>query len=208
MNATRRLLASTALLLAPLSLAACQTEVPEDQRTATSLPAPTNSTGATLPAASGAHNAADAMFAEMMRVHHEQALTLSDLVLAKDGIDPRVRTLAEQIKGAQGPEIDQMRGWLAGWGIQPGSLGDHSAHMEGMVSEADLDRLKAADAGQGQRLFLEFMIAHHEGAVTMAQDQLRMGVNGQAKDLSGVIIGAQKKEIAQMRGLLKELPAA
>lgn len=205
MNATRRALAAAALLLAPLSLAACQSAVPEDQRTATPLPAPTNAAGATLPAAQGEHNAADAMFVEMMRVHHEQALTLSDLVLAKDGIDPRVRTLAEQIKAAQTPEIDQMRGWLAGWGIAPGSMGDHSAHMDGMVSEADLGRLKAAGAAEGQRLFLEFMIAHHEGAVTMAQDQLRQGTNGQAKELSGAIIGTQKKEIGQMRALLKEL---
>ena len=188
-----------------LGATACQASVPEDLRTTQALPSPTGATGQPLAAAAGEHNAADTMFAEMMRVHHEQALTLSDLVLAKPGLDPRVRAMAQQIKAAQTPEIDQMVGWLAGWGITPGSMGDHTGHMTGMVSQADLEKIRAADGASGQKLFLKHMIEHHEGAVDMAEDELRLGLNPDAKALARTIIAAQEKEISEMRALLKSL---
>lgn len=71
---------------------------------------------ATTSAAAETHNQADVMFAQHMIPHHEQAIEMSDIVLAKQGIDPRVVTLANQIKAAQGPEIEQMKGWLKQWG--------------------------------------------------------------------------------------------
>ncbi|WP_234714477.1 DUF305 domain-containing protein, partial [Mycobacterium tuberculosis] len=58
------------------------------------------------------------MFVTMMIPHHEQAIEMSDILLAKDGADPRVVELAEQIKAAQGPEIDKMLGWLEDWGVE------------------------------------------------------------------------------------------
>jgi uncharacterized protein (DUF305 family) len=63
-----------------------------------------------------AHNQADVMFAQHMIPHHQQAIEMSDIVLAKDGIDGRVVNLANQIKAAQGPEIQQMQTWLSQWG--------------------------------------------------------------------------------------------
>jgi uncharacterized protein (DUF305 family) len=59
------------------------------------------------------------MFAQMMIPHHQQAIEMSDILLAMDGIDPRVTELATQIKAAQAPEIARMSGWLAGWGQNP-----------------------------------------------------------------------------------------
>jgi uncharacterized protein (DUF305 family) len=66
--------------------------------------------------AAGPHNDADVMFAQMMIPHHEQAIEMSDMILAKDGVNGEITELAQQIKDAQAPEIAQMRGWLAGWG--------------------------------------------------------------------------------------------
>ncbi|MCJ0905217.1 DUF305 domain-containing protein [Rhodococcus sp. ARC_M6] len=63
-----------------------------------------------------AHNQADVTFAEQMIPHHSQAVEMSDMLLSKDGIDPRVTALAEQIKAAQGPEIEQLQNWLSTWG--------------------------------------------------------------------------------------------
>src|SRR5882724_5357650 len=63
-------------------------------------------------AAAEAHNDADVMFAQHMIPHHQQAVEMSDMLLAKQGIDPRVTQLATQIKAAQGPEIQQMQSWL------------------------------------------------------------------------------------------------
>ena len=57
------------------------------------------------------------MFARMMIPHHQQAIEMSDMILAKQGIDPRVIDLAKQIKAAQGPEIEKMQGWLNQWGM-------------------------------------------------------------------------------------------
>ncbi len=66
-----------------------------------------------------AHNPADVTFAQHMIPHHQQAIQMSDMVLGKQGIDPRVVTLAQQIKAAQGPEIEQMQTWLSQWGAPP-----------------------------------------------------------------------------------------
>lgn len=70
----------------------------------------------TATATAAEHNQADVMFAQTMIPHHAQAIEMSDVLLAKQGIDPRVTELATRIKAAQGPEIEQMQGWLTQWG--------------------------------------------------------------------------------------------
>jgi uncharacterized protein (DUF305 family) len=71
---------------------------------------------ATTTATAGAHSQADVTFAQEMIPHHAQAIEMSNVILAKEGIDPRVNDLAKQIKAAQGPEIDQLQSWLSAWG--------------------------------------------------------------------------------------------
>src|SRR5699024_912269 len=111
-------------------------------------------------------NDADVMFASMMIVHHEQAIEMSDIVLAKEDVNPQVVELAEAIKTAQGPEIEQLQAWLEDWGVDPDQQQmDGMDHGDGMMSEDDLAALEAADGPEASRLFLEQMIAHHEGAV-------------------------------------------
>src|SRR3954468_16603841 len=80
-----------------------------------------------------AHNNADVMFAQHMIPHHQQAIEMSDMLLAKQGIDPRVTELAKQIKAAQGPEIQQMQSWLTQWGnpaMPPMTSGDMPGHSD------------------------------------------------------------------------------
>ena len=144
-------------------------------------------------------NAADIMFAQMMLPHHEQALEMSGIVLAKDGVDVDVAELAEQIEAAQGPEIEQLESWLDEWGAP--ARGNDMA-MDGMVSEAELDDLEAADGASASQVFLEQMIAHHEGAVAMAEEHLENGAHEGALAMSEAIIESQTAEIAQMRELL------
>ncbi len=90
----------------------------------------------TTSAAAEAHNQADVMFAQHMIPHHQQAIEMSDMILAKQGIDPRVLELANQIKAAQGPEIEQMQGWLKGWGqpMMPGMEMPGQTGMPGVPS--------------------------------------------------------------------------
>lgn len=89
----------------------------------------------------------------MMIPHHKQAVEMSDLMLAKSGIDPEVKTLAEQIKAAQQPEIDTMKSWLKAWGeTMPDHRGmDHGSDNGGMMTPEDMRALEAADAAEGQK---------------------------------------------------------
>lgn len=151
--------------------------------------------------AAGEANEADVMFAQMMIPHHEQALEMSTIVLAKDGVDPDVAELAEGIAAAQGPEIEQLEAWLDEWGV-PGMPSDHGMAMDGMLTEEQLDELEAADAASGSQLFLEQMIEHHEGAIDMAEAHQDSGRHEGALELSASIIETQAAEIERMRELL------
>lgn len=77
---------------------------------------PSTSAPATSAAASADFNDADAMFAQKMIPHHAQAVEMSDIILAKEGVPAEVTDLATRIKAAQGPEIEKMTGWLQSWG--------------------------------------------------------------------------------------------
>lgn len=107
----KSLAAGAAAVAALVALTACSnssTDQSAQSSTAASVTATT--------ASADAHNQADVTFAQQMIPHHAQAIEMSDVVLAKDGIDPRVTELATQIKAAQGPEIEQLQGWLTEWG--------------------------------------------------------------------------------------------
>ncbi|GAA4677498.1 DUF305 domain-containing protein [Gordonia humi] len=149
-----------------------------------------------------AHNAADVMFAQMMIPHHRQAVTMSEILLAKQGVPSDVRTLATSIKGAQAPEVEQLTGWLTEWGEPTQTeMSDH--RMDGMVSEADLTRLEDAVGAEAAALYLRQMIGHHEGAVDMAKTEIANGENTDAVAMAHSIVATQQKEIDRMRTMLE-----
>jgi uncharacterized protein (DUF305 family) len=159
-------------------------------------------------AAAEAHNDADVMFAQHMISHHTQAIEMSDTLLAKQGIDPRVTELANQIKAAQGPEIQQMQGWLTQWGtssMPPMSGHGDMAGMSGMMSEQDMTALKDTQGVDASKLFLTPMIAHHEGAITMAQNEIKDGQYPPAVEMAHAIVTTQQQEIDTMKGILASL---
>ena len=158
------------------------------------------------PAADGAsaHNSEDVMFAQHMIPHHSQAVEMADILLAKDDVDARVTELAKEIKAAQAPEIEQMQGWLTSWGNPPMPAMDHGS-MEGMVAPADIEKLKAASGPEATTLFLNQMIGHHEGAITMAKSVLDGGQFEPAKTMAQAIIDSQQHEIDEMKAILDSL---
>ena len=182
-----------------LTLAACSAGEPGAGAPSVSAP----SAGATSPS-SVAKNPADIMFVVMMIPHHEQAVEMSDLLLAKSGVDADVRKLAEQIKGAQQPEIDQMKEWLADWGVDDSHMGgmDHSGHMGGMLSKEQLEKLREANGPTGQKLYLEGMVEHHQGAIDMANNVLGAGQDPDVKKLAEAIVVSQQAEIVEMTKML------
>jgi uncharacterized protein (DUF305 family) len=150
------------------------------------------------------HNTADVTFAQHMIPHHQQAVQMSDTVLSKQGIDPRVVTLANAIKAAQGPEIQQMQGWLSAWG-EPTTMAMPDHNMTGMMSQQDMTALQNAQGVEASKLFLSQMITHHEGAIAMAQDEIKTGQYPPAVAMAQSIGTSQQHEIDEMKGILASL---
>lgn len=149
--------------------------------------------------------AADVMFAQMMVPHHEQAIEMADALLAKDGTSPELVDLAERIKAAQGPEIETLTGWLEAWGAEPaadGHAGTGDGTGDGMMTADDMQALDDAQGADAERLFLEQMVVHHEGAVEMAQAEVSDGEDADAVAMAQAIVDTQTDEIQQMKELL------
>jgi uncharacterized protein (DUF305 family) len=151
---------------------------------------------ATTPKANSEFSAADLKFAEEMIPHHEQAILMSDIALTNSTSD-EILALARDIKAAQAPEIEQMGSWT---GVRAST---HMGHMmDGMLSDEQIQQLRDSEGATFDRLFLEGMITHHQGAIKMAQ-KVVSSKNMKVADLAAAIIDAQEKEIAFMQELIK-----
>jgi uncharacterized protein (DUF305 family) len=165
-----------------------------------------------------AYSAADVRFMSGMISHHAQAVVMAGWA-PSHGASPSVRGLCERIVVAQRDEIALMQRWLRerhevvpesdprGMPM-PGM--DHPMLMPGMLTPAQMGQLDGARGGEFDRLFLEFMIQHHQGALTMV-DEL-FGANGAAQD--GVIFkfasdvsADQTTEIDRMNTMLSAMPS-
>jgi uncharacterized protein (DUF305 family) len=168
--------------------------------------APVNATTpVTGPAATGPHNTQDIEFAQGMIPHHAQAVQMADLILARTD-NAQVKALAVRIKAAQAPEIARMSGWLTGWGEKvPTTAMAGGMDMGGMMSEADMAKLKSAPMGKADEIFLTLMPEHHQGAIAMAKMELSDGANPEAKKLAQSIIDSQTAEITEMKALLTSI---
>ncbi|MER7013580.1 DUF305 domain-containing protein [Saccharopolyspora sp. NPDC000359] len=154
-----------------------------------------------------ASNAADVAFAQGMIPHHQQAVEMSRLAPER-AHSPQVKDLAKQIEAAQGPEVETLTGWLRDWGADPAPSTDHGSmghgDMGGMMSAAEMEQLAQVQGAEFDRMFLELMIKHHEGAVAMARTELADGQSPAAKQMAQQIIDTQQAEIDTMRGLLAQ----
>ncbi|MET9595570.1 DUF305 domain-containing protein [Streptomyces sp. NPDC006516] len=146
-------------------------------------------------------NSADFRYTRMMIEHHEQALVLTALVPDRAASSSVVR-LAERISASQKPEIGAMEGWLKNnGGDEREETHDHSA-MPGMATDKQIEQLRAARGKAFDTLFLELMITHHQGAVTMATEALADGNNVLVEEMANDVVAQQTVEIDRMRGLL------
>ncbi|WP_138757738.1 DUF305 domain-containing protein [Modestobacter altitudinis] len=162
-------------------------------------------------------NDADVTFAQDMIVHHQGALEMAQLADGR-AQDQRVLDLASRIEAAQQPEIDTMTGWLEDWGqpVASDDMGDMDMgdmdmgdmdmgdmDMGGM--DMDMSGLEAASGTEFDRMFLEMMTEHHQGAVDMANTEVADGQNEDAVALARQIISDQTSEIEEMQTILSEL---
>jgi uncharacterized protein (DUF305 family) len=200
MHAQRVLVAATTLALTALT-AGCGSDHGMGHSSLNSGPAPAAAVGA-----AASLNVADVEFAQGMIAHHEQAIEMAEIALDPNTqAGPAVVALAERIKAAQDPEVTLMTGWLtsAGMSTMMDEAGGHSmSDMEGMMSVEDMDSMAAMTGGEFDTVWLEMMIAHHEGAISQSETVKSKGSNPDVLSLADAIIVAQQAEITEMRGLL------
>ena len=187
----RKSLAIAGVLAASLTLAAC-------------APTETGAGGDSSSSSTEGFNDQDVMFAQMMLPHHQQAVEMSDMILAKEDIDTSVTDIAQIIKDEQEPEIQQMEGWLEDWDASA-EMGEMDHSMSGMMSDEEMGNLESATGDDASRLFLEQMTEHHNGAIKMAQTELDEGEYPEAVELAQTIIDAQQAEIDEMQDILAAL---
>lgn len=160
----------------------------------------------------GTYTQADVAFMTGMIHHHGQALDMVALVPERSRSES-VRTLAARIDATQRDEIRRMSAWLEARGEtapEPESYRDHIAHgmrMPGMLSPEQMQQLTSATGDDFDRLFLEYMIQHHEGALVMVSDLQRDGggIGGEIYILAADVDADQRAEIARMQSLLTVL---
>lgn len=212
------------VLAATLGLGACSSDAPP-RSTATSPDAPVLQPGtpgepnaslsgtSAVASPTSSHNAADVDFLQDMVVHHAQAIVMSELV-SGDLHDARVRKMAERIKAEQKPEMKGMATTLRSWGEQvpiqatnPGAHIDHGQHasMPGMATQAQLDRLGEAKGADADRLYLDLMIRHHRGALSMCTTLGEKGSDERTSELGDDIAVTQGKQIDQMTAMRARL---
>lgn len=201
MNVRRSLAPFVVVVAAGSVLAACSDSSSHSSMSDVTIPASAN------------FNATDVGFAQGMIPHHAQAIDMADMAIARS-TNADVLALARQIKAAQGPEIDTMTSWLTSWGQPiPATTGTHDMTgmdhmmMDGMMSQSDMTRLAGATGTAFDRMWLEMMVLHHEGAVKMAKQELADGKDAGAKRLAHAIIDGQTAEITTMNALIAALPS-
>ena len=168
----------------------------------------------------------DAQFMQHMVVHHGQAVEMVELLRAK-GADPKVKLMGERIALSQEAEIELMRNWLADRG-QAQTMDMHASHagmshaghaghsmpasdtpiMPGMLSPAQMQTLAASSGTDFDRLFLQGMIQHHQGALDMVDDLLAQPDAAQdpmLSDFASSVVADQSAEILRMQSLLSDL---
>jgi uncharacterized protein (DUF305 family) len=158
-----------------------------------------------------AHNKADVAFVTNMIPHHAQGVQMAKMVAAR-GRSKELITLAGKIQDAQQSQIDTMAGWLKAWGdtapatymagMGMGHSGMTMPGMTGLMTPHRMQRLSKTSSRTFDRLWLQMMVDHHQGAIDMANTELRDGQNFDAKDLAQQIVDSQQAQITTMDAML------
>lgn len=155
------------------------------------------------------HNDQDVAFAQGMLPHHQQAVDMAKMA-AEKATNAKVKDLASRIEGAQDPEIQQLTDMLDQWDASMPGMStmsempgmDHgNMSGDGMMTDEEMQQLETATGADFDRMWVQMMIKHHQGAVTMAKTELEQGKNSDAKALAQKIVDAQEAEITEMQGL-------
>jgi uncharacterized protein (DUF305 family) len=158
----------------------------------------------------------DVQFMQGMIAHHAQALEMTSLIPGRSSREA-FRLLGQRIEVSQKDEIAMMQRWLQDHGAEASSLDAHHMHhdaaghmmmMPGMLSHQEMAQLEKSTGAEFERLFLQYMIRHHQGALAMVADLF--GTKGSAKDpqifnYASDIDADQRAEIRRMQTLQRDI---
>lgn len=149
---------------------------------------------------------ADVRFMQGMIAHHAQAIHMSRMAPER-GADPRLARFAQKIDLSQAGEIVLMQDWLRANGqFAPDTSSWRTMTMHGMLTAEELAKLEAARGPAFDRLFLEYMIRHHEGALQMVADLLATPRAAQDVDVSVLANDIEQTQLAEI-GLMRQMLA-
>jgi len=171
-------------------------------------------------------SSAEAGFARDMQTHHLQGAEMA-LLIRDRTTDEEVRYLATDLLLTQQQQSGQLFGWLTSWGLPQASTDeamqwmaaplddggharmpghgtgeDGAMRMPGLATPAQIAELTAATGAEADVLFLELMIAHHDGALTMSDAVIERGEDPRVLTFAEVISTSQRLEILQMQDML------
>jgi len=156
-------------------------------------------------------SAADVTFMQGMIHHHSQAIDMVELLYQRTASDD-MRKLARRIEVSQNDELGMMRRWLEARGQEvPGPHAHHmpgAPLMPGMLTPDEMAKLATVKGPEFDRLFLEGMIKHHSGALTMVADLFATAGAAQGSEIfafASDVDADQRMEIDRMSAMLKEL---
>jgi uncharacterized protein (DUF305 family) len=157
------------------------------------------------------YTGADIKFMQGMIGHHAQALEMVALLQTRT-LSPDMKKMAQRIQISQADEIKMMQSWLARHGQQVPTGKEHHTHggmlMPGMLTDDEMKRLASEKGNAFDKLFLESMIRHHQGALTMVKELFATPGAGQDSDIfafASDIEADQSAEIARMAAMREEL---
>jgi uncharacterized protein (DUF305 family) len=150
---------------------------------------------------------ADVKFMQGMIGHHAQAIEMTDLIASRTSRE-QMKLLGQRISVSQADEMNMMRSWLKARGQEIPA--EHAHHMPGgmmpgMLTPEQMAELTAATGEAFDKLFLRYMIQHHEGALTMVDELFKTPGAGQEGDINAFaadVDSDQRMEIDRMRALL------
>lgn len=154
-------------------------------------------------------NADDIAFANNIIPHHKQAIALAGLVPERS-TDAELIELASKMAAEQQPEVNVLNVLLVQWGEIPqlgaGAPDGYGQHLQGMVDDATMEKLKSLRGPEFDSLWLQSMISHHQGAIEMAKAEIANGENVDAVSMAKTMVASQEAEIGQMRKMLEGRP--
>jgi len=156
------------------------------------------------------YNDADLEFLNDMTQHHAQAI----LMVAMTGthpLSPAAQRVAEDIRSTNGPQVEEMVDWLQDWDEPvPETSMDHAhgddvadsySSLPGMATDEELSALETLAGSELDRRWLTLMVNHHEGAITLTEAELDLGVYGPARELATVIQRTQRQQLERITAL-------